>query len=63
MAEKLELNDQCCTLPPFKSDYTPIGKRFTLKVAGQDDLEVYETGDSNAKQVLVAVHGTDAAVS
>ncbi|KAF2102917.1 alpha/beta-hydrolase [Rhizodiscina lignyota] len=56
MAEQSEVNEQCCTLPPFKSDYVPVGKRFTLQIEGQDDLEVYETGDPDAKQALVAIH-------
>lgn len=51
------LPEQCCTLPPFKTDYEPVGKRFMIKVEGQDELEVYSTGSSEAKTALVAIFG------
>jgi hypothetical protein len=58
-------NDQCCTLPPFTSDYEPIGKKVTIKVEGKDDMEVYITGPSSpstSRKALVAIYG-DSAVS
>ena len=51
------LPEQCCTLPPFKSDYNPIGQRFKIKVEGQDELEVYSTGNVNSTTALVAIFG------
>lgn len=52
------LPEQCCTLPPFKTDYKPGGQRFKIKVEGQDDLEIYSTGPSEATTALVAIYGT-----
>ena len=51
------LPEQCCTLPPFKTDYKPVGERFMIKVEGQDELEIYSTGSSEAKVALVAIFG------
>jgi hypothetical protein len=51
------LPEQCCTLPPFKSDYQPVGEKFKIKVDGQSDLEIYTTGPSDAKTVLVGIYG------
>jgi hypothetical protein len=48
------LPEQCCTIPPFKSDYQPIGERFKL---GEEGLEVYTTGPKDAKTALVAIYG------
>lgn len=51
------LPDQCCALPPFRSDYSPIGRRFKIKVDGQEDLEIYSTGPEESATVLVGIHG------
>jgi hypothetical protein len=51
------LPEQCCTLPPFKSDYSPVGKRFSIQVDGQADLEIYSTGPEDAQTVIVAIYG------
>jgi hypothetical protein len=53
-----ELSDQCCTLPPFKSDYVPTGRTFTIKVEGQKDLDVYTVGPEDSTTVLVVIYGT-----
>jgi hypothetical protein len=51
-------NEQCCTLPPFKSDYVPTGKTIQLQsdVSGQN-LDVYLTGPEAATTALVAIYG------
>lgn len=53
-----QLPEQCCTLPPFTSDYTPTGTYFTLPVPENDqpDLPVYTAGPADAKTVLVCVY-------
>jgi len=50
--------DQCCTLPPFKSDYKLVGKRITIKVEGKEDMEVYITSPSSpsSTKALVAIY-------
>lgn len=48
------LPEQCCTFPPFKSDYKPIGERCKLS---NGDLEIYTTGPRDAEYALVAIHG------
>jgi hypothetical protein len=51
--------DACCTLPPFTSDYEPIGKRVMVKVEGREDMEVYLAGlsSSSSTKALVAIYG------
>jgi hypothetical protein len=51
------LPDQCCNLPPFQSDYSPIGRKFQIKVDGQEDLEIYSTGPEQSTFALVGIHG------
>lgn len=51
------LPEQCCNLPPFKTDYKPVGQRFKIKVGGQEDLEIYSTGPADATTALVAIFG------
>jgi hypothetical protein len=51
--------DQCCTLPPFTSDYEPVGKEVTIPVEGKEDMSVYITGPSSpSTKALVAIYGT-----
>ncbi|CZR51328.1 uncharacterized protein PAC_01203 [Phialocephala subalpina] len=49
-------NEQCCTIPPFKSDYKPVGRTITLQVPGGEDLPVYVTGSEGAKIALVGIY-------
>jgi hypothetical protein len=50
--------DQCCTLPPFTSNYEPAGKRISIKVEGREDMEIYLAGpSSSATKALVAIYG------
>lgn len=58
MAPEDTPNEQCCTIPPFKSDYNPVGKTITLKVRGGEDLPVYVTGPEGAKTALVGIYGS-----
>ncbi|CAK7204858.1 hypothetical protein SEUCBS139899_007620 [Sporothrix eucalyptigena] len=53
-----QLPEQCCTLPPFTSDYTPTGSYFTIPVPDnkQPDLRVYSAGPTDAKTVIVCVY-------
>lgn len=53
-----QLPEQCCTLPPFTSDYTPTGTYFTISVPENDqpDLRVYSAGPADASTVLVCVY-------
>lgn len=51
------LPDQCCTIPPFQSDYSPIGRKFKIKVEGQEELEIYSTGSVKSRIALLSVHG------
>jgi len=46
------LSDQCCTLPPFKSDYEPLGQ--TIKLDG--GLQMYTTGPKDARIALVGIY-------
>lgn len=55
--EDLNLPEQCCTLPPFVSNYEPVGRRFSIDVPEQEQLPLYETGNATAQTVLVGVHG------
>ena len=57
------LPEQCCILPPFQSDYNPIGRRFKINVGGQDDLEVYSTGQLDSSKVLIAIFGAKIALT
>lgn len=50
------LPEQCCTLPPFKSDYRPIGERTKIKV-GEKYFDLYITGPNDSKHALVCIHG------
>ncbi|CAK7213532.1 hypothetical protein SCUCBS95973_001825 [Sporothrix curviconia] len=52
------LPSQCCTLPPFTSNYTPTGTYFTIPVPdnNQPDLPVYSAGPSDATTVIVGVY-------
>ena len=64
MATTEQENDQCCTLPPFKSDYEPIGRRVAIKVEGKEDMEVYLTGpSSSSNKALVAIYGIPFCIS
>ncbi|KAE8444196.1 hypothetical protein EG329_000793 [Mollisiaceae sp. DMI_Dod_QoI] len=49
-------NEQCCTIPPFKSDYQPVGKTITLQVPGNEDLPVYVTGPADSKTALIGIY-------
>lgn len=51
------LPDQCCNLPPFQSDYSPIGRKFKIQVDGQEELEIYSTGQEQSTIALVGIHG------
>jgi hypothetical protein len=59
-ADGLEPHEQCCTLPPFSSDYVPVGETIQLgidsDVSGQK-LDVYITGPADATTALVAIYG------
>jgi hypothetical protein len=57
------LPDQCCDIPPFKSNYVPIGKRITLDVAGKTPIEVYMTGPSDGTHAIIGLYGTSLQVS
>jgi hypothetical protein len=50
------LPEQCCTLPPFKSDYQPVGERTKIKV-GEKDVDIYITGPNDSKNALIGLHG------
>ena len=52
-------SDQCCTLPPFKSDYVPLGKHIKLPT-NNSPLDVYVTGPAEAQNntALVCIYGT-----
>lgn len=56
MASTRTLPAQCCTLPPFHSDYEPNGE--TLIVKGRDglDMNVYSVGPKDAKHALICVY-------
>jgi len=56
MAAEDTLNEQCCTIPPFKSDYRPVGKTITLQVPGKEDLPVYVTGPEDSKTALIGIY-------
>ena len=47
---------QCCTLPPFESDYKPVGERVTIEVDGKD-VELYIAGPKDAKYASIGIHG------
>jgi hypothetical protein len=51
------LPDQCCDIPPFKSNYTPIGKRVMLDVEGRNPIEVYLTGPSDGTRAIIGLYG------
>ncbi|OAA58651.1 Dienelactone hydrolase [Niveomyces insectorum RCEF 264] len=50
------LPEQCCTLPPFTSDYTATGTYFTVAVPGQTDLRVYAAGPADATTTIVCIY-------
>lgn len=50
------LPDQCCTLPPFKSDYEPVGKHLALKSRDGTELDIYVTGRAETTVALVCVY-------
>jgi hypothetical protein len=50
-------NEQCCSLPPFTSDYSPVGEFVKLGVEGKEELEVYITGPKNARAALICIYG------
>ena len=55
MADKLSA--QCCSLPPFTSEYTPTGTYLTIPVPdNQPDLPVYAVGPADATTALVCIY-------
>lgn len=53
-------NEQCCSLPPFTSDYSPVGEFVKLGVEGKEELEVYITGPKDARAALICIYGLPA---
>jgi hypothetical protein len=51
------LNEQCCSLPPFTSDYSPVGEFVKLGVEKKEELEVYITGPKDAQAALICIYG------
>jgi hypothetical protein len=49
-------NEQCCSLPPFTSDYSPVGEFVKLGVEGKEELEVYITGPKDARAALICIY-------
>jgi hypothetical protein len=58
--EPAALPDQCCTLPPFKSDYVLVGKHIRIK---NGELDVYVTGPAEAQIALVCIYGSYASIA
>ena len=54
--------DQCCDIPPFKSNYKPIGKRIILDAEDKPPIEVYLTGPSDATRAI-GLYGTQLEIS
>ena len=50
-------NEQCCSLPPFTSDYSPVGEFVKLGVEEKEELEVYITGPKDAGAALICIYG------
>ena len=50
-------DEQCCTIPPFKSDYVPIGKTISIQNIEGKELDVYITGPLEANIALVGIYG------
>ena len=51
------LNEQCCSIPPFKTEYVPIGNTISFINTEGKELDVYVTGPLDAKIALVGIYG------
>ncbi|KAK4690387.1 hypothetical protein P7C71_g6389, partial [Lecanoromycetidae sp. Uapishka_2] len=49
------LPEQCCTLPPTKTAYTPLGRTTTIIVRGKS-FPLYTTGPQESKHILVGIY-------
>lgn len=50
------LPEQCCTLPPTKTDYKPLGKTTKIIVENKE-YDLYTAGPADSKYVLVGIYG------
>ncbi|PWA03607.1 hypothetical protein BB558_000296 [Smittium angustum] len=48
----MSFTTECCSTPPFQTEYTPTGKTFKLK----DDLDCYAVGDPNSKAAIIYLY-------
>lgn len=46
---------QCCTLPPLKSSYSPVGETFAILGKERKPIEIYSVGPSDAEYGLLCV--------